>query len=324
MRGRLGSQLLQYLALILLTLALNFFLPRAMPGNPLSRLAGEDVALMSPEARQELLVRHGLDRPLVVQFGIFLRSLAQGDLGYSFQRNASVASIIAERLPWTLLLTTTALTLQTLLGVMLGGWAAWRRGGSADYGTMATVMLCRSMPSFWIAMILLAVFGAELRWFPMFGAFKPWLVAGDSFAAVIDVLRHMVLPVTSMVVLGTAETFMTMRYSMLDVLGEDYVRTARAKGLREAIVLYKHAGRNALLPVATVFMLSLGFAVGGATVIETVFAYPGMGRLMYEAVLGRDYPLLQGTFLVITLAVIAANIVADLLYPLLDPRVKLT
>ncbi len=324
MRGRIGSQLVQYLALIFLTIALNFFLPRAMPGSPLARLAGEDIAMMSPEMRQEIMVRHGLDRPVYVQFGLYLRQLARGDLGHSFQRSAPVASIIAERLPWTLLLTTTALALQTALGVALGGWAAWRRGGSADYGTMALVMLCRSMPSFWIAMILLAVFGAGLGWFPMFGAFKPWLVGGDTLAAIVDVLRHMVLPVTSMVVLGTAETFMTMRYSMLDVLGEDYVRTARAKGLREAVVLYKHAGRNALLPVATVFMLSLGFAVSGATVIETVFAYPGMGRLMYEAVLGRDYPLLQGCFLVITLAVIAANIFADLLYPLVDPRVRLT
>lgn len=322
MRGRrIGSQLLQYLVLIFLTVALNFFLPRAMPGSPLLRLVGED---MPPEMQQAILVRYGLDRPLTVQFGIFLGQLVRGDLGYSFQRGAPVASIIAERLPWTLLLTTTALALQTLLGVALGGWAAWRRGSSADYGTMALVMLCRSMPSFWIAMILLAIFGAGLGWFPMFGAFKPWLVSGDSLAAVVDVLRHMVLPVTSLIMLGTAETFMTMRYSMLNVLGEDYVRTARAKGLREAVVLYKHAGRNALLPVATVFMLSLGFAVSGATVIETVFAYPGMGRLIYEAALGRDYPLLQGCFLVITLAVIAANIVSDLLYPLVDPRVRFT
>ena len=321
MRTGLGTQMVQYGVLILLAVALNFFLPRAMPGSPLAYLAGEDVGMLSPEQRQEVLSRHGLDLPVGRQFLLFLSNLARGDFGHSYQRGRPVSDIIAERLPWTLLLTTSALLIQTALGVYLGARAAWSRGKPLDFSLMSAFMLFRSMPSFWVAMILVAVFGASLGWFPMYGAFKPW--AGHTgWAQVVDVLRHLVLPVTSLVLLGAAETFMTMRYAMLGVLGEDYINVARAKGLDEATVLYRHAGRNALLPVATVFMLSLGFGVSGATVIETVFAYPGLGRLMYEAVLSRDYPLLQASFLVITLAVIVANLLADLLYALLDPRVR--
>ena len=321
MKAGLGRQAGQYALLLLFTLLLNFFLPRAMPGSPLAYLAGEDVGLLTPEERREILSHHGLDQTLWRQFGLFVGNLSRGDLGHSYHRGRPVAEIIAERLPWTLLLATSALLLQTVLGVILGARAAWSRGKRLDVWLMSTFMLFRSMPSFWIAMILLAVFGAQLGWFPMFGAFRPW--AGHTGMAHIgDILRHLFLPVTSLVLLGAAETFMTMRYAMLSVLGENYITVARAKGLSEGTVLYRHAGRNALLPVATVFMLSLGFGISGATIIETVFAYPGLGRLMYEAVLSRDYPLLQASFLIITVAVIIANLLADLLYAVLDPRVR--
>ncbi len=323
MRGRLGTRAVQYGVLIFLTVALNFFLPRAMPGSPLAYLAGEDVGLMSAEVRREVLARHALDLPLGTQFARYLGNLVRGDLGHSYQRGRPVAEIIAERLPWTLLLTATSLVLSTLIGVALGAWAAWRRGQSSDLSLLLVVMFFRSMPSFWIAVILVAVFAVGLGWFPIYGAYTPWLVA-TGWERVLNVLRHLALPVLSLTLIGSAETFLVMRYAMLDVLGEDYIATARAKGLSERVVLYKHALRNALLPVATVFMLNLGFTVSGATVIETVFAYPGLGRLMYEAVLSRDYPLLQASFLVVTLAVVLANLLADLLYPLLDPRVRLS
>ncbi len=321
MKSSVESRALQYGVLVLLVLSLNFFLPRAMPGSPLSYLAGEDVGMLSVEARQEIMSRYGLDRSLIRQFFLFLGNTLKGDLGHSYQRGRPVAEIIRERLPWTILLTSSALIIQTALGVTLGARAAWSRGEPLDFSLMSGFMLFRSMPSFWVAMTLVAIFGSGLGWFPLFGAYKPW--AGLSgWAHVVDVIRHLVLPVTSLVLLGAAETFMTMRYSMLGVLGEDYITVARAKGITESSLLYRHAGRNALLPVATVFMLSLGFAVSGATVIETIFAYPGLGRLMFEAVLSRDYPLLQASFMVITVAVIAANIMADALYVFLDPRVR--
>ncbi len=322
MRSGWGRQVGQYVLLLVFTLLINFALPRAMPGSPLAYLAGEDVGLLTPEQRTEILSRHGLHEPLWKQFALFVHNLTRGDLGHSYRQGRPVAEIIAERLPWTLLLATTALIIQTMLGVWLGARAAWSRGTRLDVWLMSTFMLFRSMPSFWIAMILLAVFGAQLGWFPMFGAFRPW--AGHTGPAhILDILRHLFLPALSLILLGAAETFMTMRYAMLSVLGENYITVARAKGLAERDVLYRHAGRNALLPVATVFMLSLGFSVSGATVIETVFAYPGLGRLMYEAVLSRDYPVLQASFLTITLAVIVANLLADTLYAFLDPRVRI-
>lgn len=311
----------QYIVVLFVTVALNFALPRLMPGTPLMYLAGEDVGLLPPEARAEILARHGLDQPLWVQFGRYLGQLARGDLGYSYQQRRPITRIVAERLPWTILLTGLSLALSTIIGVVFGTLSAWRRGHRTDVRTLATFIFLDSMPAFWLGMILVAVFAARLRWFPVFGAVTPNAdLAG--MALLVDVLRHLALPLATLTLVTISGVFLTMRYSMLEVLGEQYITVARAKGLPETQVIYRHALRNALLPVITVFMLSLGFLVSGATVVETVFAWPGIGRLMYEAVLRRDYPVMQATFLMITLSVIVANLVADLLYPLADPRVR--
>lgn len=311
----------QYGLVLLLTIAINFALPRLMPGTPLMYLAGEDVGLLPPEVKQEILARHGLDQPLWRQFLIYLGQLARGDLGYSYQQNRPIAQIIGERLPWTLLLTGLSLVLSTVAGIAAGTLAAWRRGHRVDLTTLVLFIFLDSMPAFWVGMILVAVFAARLRWFPVFGAVTA--NAGyEGWAAVVDVLRHLVLPVATLTLVTISGIFLVMRYSMLEVLGEPYVAVARAKGLPEVRVVFRHALRNALLPVITVFMLNLGFLVSGATVIETVFAWPGLGRLMYEAVLQRDYPVLQATFLMVTVSVIAANLLADALYPLVDPRVR--
>lgn len=310
----------QYLAVLLLALSLNFFLPRWMPGSPLLYLAGEDVASLSPAELQELMARHGLDRPLLEQFWHYLLQLAQGDLGYSYRQQRPVGELIRERLPWTLLLAGTGLVLSTLVGVVLGAAAAWRRGRGSDVGALLFVIFLDSLPSFWVGMMLVAIFAATLKWFPVYGAVTPWQTL-TGWAKVKDIAWHLVLPLTTLVIVSVPGTYMVMRSSLLTVLGEDYILMARAKGLRESAVLFRHALRNALLPVATVFILNMGYVVGGATVIETVFSYPGIGRLIYEAVLARDYPVMQAGFLVITVCVLAANLVADLLYPLLDPRV---
>jgi peptide/nickel transport system permease protein len=311
----------QYLLVLALTVTLNFVLPRMMPGSPMVFLAGEDVGFLEPQQRAQLYALYGLDQPQWRQFLTYLGNLAQGELGYSFQRGRPIAAMIGERLPYTLLLVGLALVLATLLGAAFGALAAWRRGGPFDLGTLAVAMLFESVPSFWLGMILIAVFAVGLGWFPIFGA----VTAGTALSGwplVVDRLRHLALPLVTLTLVTTPGTYLIMRYSMLTILGEQYIATARAKGVAERVVLRRHAVRNALLPVATVFMLNLGFVASGATVTETVFSYPGIGRLLYEAVLNRDYPVLQGTFFIITISVIAANILADLVYPLIDPRVR--
>lgn len=310
----------QYGMVLLLTLLLNFSLPRLMPGNPLQFLAGEDVNHLSPVEKQALLAKHGLDKPIPLQFLAYLKQVARGDFGHSYQLNRPVRDVLNERLPWTLLLTGTALLLSTIIGVLLGAMAAWRRGERSDLATLITFIFLESLPSFWVGMMLVAIFAAGVGWFPVFGAYSSIKgYTGLRFA--LDVAYHLTLPLITLVIVGVSGHFMIMRYSMLSVLGEDYILMAKAKGLKDRVILYHHALRNALLPVATVFILNLGFIVGGATVVETVFSVPGLGRLMYEAVLGRDYPMMQGAFLVVTVSVVGMNLVADMIYPLLDPRV---
>jgi len=311
----------QYLLVLALTITLNFALPRMMPGNPMVFLAGEDVGFLEPEQRAQLYALYDLDQPQWKQFLTYIGNLARGDLGYSFQRGRPIAHMIGERLPWTLLLVGASLVFATLLGAALGAVAAWRRGTPLDLSTLGVAMLFESMPSFWLGMIFIAVFAAGLGWFPIFGA----STAGASLAGwplLVDRARHLVLPLATLTLITIPGTFLVMRYSMLSVLGEQYIATARAKGVAEHLVLRRHAVRNALLPVATVAMLNLGFVASGATVIETVFSYPGLGRLLYEGVLNRDYPVLHGAFLIVTVSVIAANILADLIYPFIDPRVR--
>jgi peptide/nickel transport system permease protein len=315
------SRVGQYVLVLLAALTLNFFLPRAMPGSPLPFLAGEEVGLLSPEQIDEVMARYGLNKSLWQQFLGYLGSVVVGDWGYSYQVGKPVIETILERLPWTLLLVGTSLLVASVFGIVVGAVASWRRGSSLDTGSLVGAIVVDSLPTFWLGMLLIAIFAVELRWFPVYGAVTPW-GPKSGWPYLWDIARHLVLPATTLTFATLSGTFLVMRYAMLDVLGQDYIRTARAKGIRERRVLLKHAARNALLPVSTVIFLNLGLLVGGATVIETVFSYPGIGTLLYQAVLSRDYPVLQGAFLILTVSVIAANILADAVYPLLDPRVR--
>ena len=315
------SKIGQYLIVLWVAVTLNFALPRLMPGNPLALLAGEEVGMLTASQRTQLMANVGLDQPLPTQYVRYLQNLVRGDLGYSFQKNKPITTILADRLPWTLLLTMTSLLISTLIGVTLGATAAWQRGGRGDVGLLGFFVFLESLPSFWVGMLLVAVFAVQFPIFPTFGAMTPWS-SFQGWELAEDIVRHLVLPLTTLTIVNVSGTFIVSRYSMLAVLGEDYIMVARSKGLRERLILFRHALRNALLPIATVFTLNLAFAFGGATVVETVFSYPGVGRLVYEAVLNRDYPVLQAAFLMITIMVVIANILADAVYPFLDPRVR--
>lgn len=319
-RKRGGRKLIQYLVLLFLIVLFNFLLPRLMPGNPLVYLAGEDVGLMSPAERDALLKVYRLDRPLPVQFVYYLKDLVTLNWGISYARKQPIVQIIFAAAPWTILLALSNLVLASLLGAFLGIAAALKRKSSLDINLLLGISLISSAPSFWIGMILISVFSVKLGIFPIYGAYSLWLnYSGLKWIA--DILKHLFLPLTTLVILSFSGFFLTMRYSLLEVLGEDFVLFARARGLPDKIIKYRYIVRNALLPFFTVFMLDLGYIFSGATVVETVFSYPGLGRTMYEAVLARDYPLLQFSFLLISSMVILCNYLADFFYPFLDPRV---
>lgn len=319
--NRKGNRVLQYVLVLFIAITLNFLLPRMMPGNPLALLAGADVGLMTPEQRAEVVERAGLDQPLLTQYVGYWEDLATGDLGYSFRQNRPIVDMIAERLPWTLLLAGASLVLSAIMGIALGAFSAWRRGRPSDVSLLGLMIALDSLPSFWLGMLFVSLFAVQLGVLPSSGA----ITAASSLEGIdllIDIAEHAILPVVTLSLLSVPGVYLTMRYSMLSVLGEDFIRTARSKGVSESGVLFRHVVRNALAPVVTVLALRLGFAFGGTVVIETVFSYPGLGRLIFEAVSGRDYPVMQATFLVFTASVLISNVLADFLYPLLDPRAR--
>lgn len=318
---RLASRVGQYALVLWAALTLNFLLPRVAPGSPIQYLTGNEFNTLTPEQRAQVLSQYGLDRPVLEQYGQYWLDLASFQLGTSVRFGLPVAEVLLDRLPWTLLLVGCATVLSALIGITAGTVAAWKRGSARDTGLMVSILSLEAMPGFWIGMILISIFSVSLGWFPSFGALSLGSFGGGP-AYVLDVVRHLVLPVIAITLATTGSVFLLTRASMLTTLGEDYTTMAEAKGASERGVVFRHALRNALLPVYTNFTLSLGTLISGAVVIETVFAYPGLGRLIYEGVLARDYPLLQGAFLLVTVGVVSANLLADLTYPLLDPRVR--
>lgn len=318
----MAYRILQYLLILFIAISLNFLLPRVMPGDPISLIAGGAVQQMGAEKIAELQAAYGLDQPLGVQYLQYLGNLLRGDLGQSYRYSGgrSVGEVLVDRLGWTLLLVGTSLTLATIVGSALGAWAAWRHGKAEDIGLLTGLFTLRSVPAFWLAMILIPIFSIQLKWFPSGDSYS--FPRQEGWANVKDIFLHAVMPVTVLALAYLPTAFTVMRFSLLGVLGTDYIRTARAKGVRERGVLYKHALRNALLPVVTAFALDFGQLLGGVVLIETVFNYQGIGVMMFEAVKSRDYPLLQGGFLVFTLGVIGINLIVELLYPRLDPRVR--
>jgi peptide/nickel transport system permease protein len=316
--SKLGGALLS----LALLAVLGFFLFRVLPGDPARTMMRS--AATSPEQLARLRARLGLDQPLWKQFVDFLAGLAHGDLGVSYTYGRPVSSLILERLGPTVLLVGTATVLAAMLGVALGTRAAWAPGGRFDRISASIALAAWSMPTFWLGLIMLLALGVGIGpvpgMFPVGGMSSPDTPPGW-IPFVLDVAHHLVLPVATLVVVLYAQYLMVMRSSLLAEMGEDYLVTARAKGLREALVRRRHAVPNALLPTVTLVFLQLGMVVSGAITVETVFSWPGLGLLTFEALRVPDLPLLQGTFLVLAGSVIAMNVVADVLCLLLDPRV---
>ncbi len=316
------------LALYLLTLwgmlTLNFLLPRAMPGDPLLALMDpeSDAYLADPGIRERILQYYGLDRPLWEQYLAYLGRLARGELGWSIALNSPVAELLAEHIPWTLLLMVPSIVLATLISVWAGAHAGWRRDTRVDRALLVVFLLLDTVPIFLLGILLLMVFGVYLGRFPLSGGQTPFASYASAWAQLVDILRHLVLPMATLTLGLAGRNFLLARNSMVTVLGAEFMLVARGKGLPEPALKYRHGLRNAVLPLVTRFAMQMGAALTGMILIETLFAYPGMGRLMFAAVAARDYPVLEGGFLVAGVAVILANVLADLSYAWLDPRTR--
>ena len=319
---RILGRIAQYALVVLIALSLNFAIPRLAPGSPIDYLVpSEQVTTVTPEQRERILAQFGLERPLAEQYWSYLSGIVQGDLGLSTQQGRPVVDMLLERLPWTLVLVGGAITLSVIVGAGAGFLAAARRGGRMEVGGLAFFMFLDSMPPFWIGMLLLVLFSGYLKLLPVFGAL-PLTNATGGFGFTLEVAERLVLPLLTLTLVRAGWLFLVARSSLAGELSEDYILMAEAKGLSRRKVVLGHGVRNALLPLVTAVAVEAGTVVGGATVVETVFSYPGLGRLIYESVLSRDYPVLQGAFLLLALGVIAANLLADLLYPIIDPRTR--
>lgn len=294
----------------------TFLLLRLLPGDPALAVASPN---MTPSARAILLQQYGLDQPLLVQYGKYLWELLHGNLGISFTQQVPVTTVLMQRLPWTLLLAGSSLVITVAVGIPLGVLAATHPRGWLDRLVQVSGVVGQSLfiPS--VGIFLLFVLGLQLQWFPIGGAYTPGTYGMAWYG---DVLSHLVLPCLSLVMVQLGSYVLTLRSTLIESLGEDYCALATAKGLPNRTVVWKHALRNALLPTTTLIGLQLGFVVGGAVLTETVFAYPGIGRGIYEAVTQLDFPVLQGAFVLLAATVVLANIVTDLVYGLLDPRVR--
>ena len=317
--GRVFSRLLRSVAIVLTIAAFNFAIVHLAPGDVVDVLAGESGAA-SPEFVADLRARFGLDQPLWTQFLVYMERIAHFDLGYSFRFGRPVAGLVLERLPATLALMLPALVLSLLIGVVLGVAAARKFGTWRDAAITSAALVFYAMPVFWIGIMMIVLFSVKLGWLPT-GGMATIGAEMSGLDRAMDVGRHMILPVTTLSLFHAAFYARLTRASMLEVLGQDFITTARAKGLPEMQVVYRHALRNALLPVATILGLQVANLLGGAVLVETVFSWPGIGRLAFDSVLSRDLNLLLGILLLSSIVVVVVNLAVDAAYRLLDPRI---
>jgi peptide/nickel transport system permease protein len=332
-----GNYIVRKIGFALVTLVaisvFNFLLFRILPGDPVKLIIHSP--RMTREAQERIRVSFGLDKPVWLdverleagdirgafdtQFTAYFRNLLRGDLGISFASRRDVSELLRERVWRTVVLVLGGDLIAIVIGMATGLLAAWRRGSRLDTSILLGALFSWALPTFFLGIILLMLARGRL---PIAGMAEPGLKPADGLTYWLDVGKHLILPTLTMAIVYTSEYILIMRSSVMEVLSEDFVLTAKAKGLPTPRILRDHALKNAMLPMVTMIALTLGYTVGGAIQVETVFSWPGLGRLMYEAVQKRDYPVLQGAFLLLAVSVIIANLLADVLYSILDPRVK--
>lgn len=314
----------QALVTFLIATSLTFFLMRLTPGDPLSRLS--DDRPLPPEAIADLRARYGLDQPLLTQFSTFVTGVFRGQLGASIEHNGQpVTRLIAQRFPLTLLLGTVVLVINFTIGILLGVWQAQRRGSSADEWTSRLTLAAYAVPVFWLGVVLQWWVGVEMRWLPTGGPSDPLLsFNAGTLTRFLDRMRHLILPALTLSLVTFAATARYQRAAMIEALGLDCIRTAQMKGLPERTVVWRHAWRNALGPVITLLGLWLPLLVAGTVFVESIFSWPGMGSLAWEAIGSRDYPVIMGTTILVSALVIGGNLIADVLHRLADPRLRVT
>ncbi|PIE77065.1 MAG: peptide ABC transporter permease [Clostridiales bacterium] len=316
----LSKKLFHSFITLFIVVTINFFLFRIMPGDPFAMIA--KAANLSTEYKEQLSALYGYNEPFPIQYVKYLKQLANLDFGLSFKYRKPVMDIIGSRLMATLTLAFIAQLLAIVLGMFFGTISAAFRGKKIDVLALGFALFIYSIPAFWLGIVLVSFFSVKMGWLPLNGMVVAGAVHTTTGAYIADVAKHLVLPVITLGLAITGGYTMIMRGSLLDVLTEDYITTARAKGFTRRKIVIKHALPNAMLPMVTVIAINFGFMIGGAIQTETVYSWPGIGRLIYEALMARDYPILQGAFLIISITVIVANFIADILYGYLDPRIK--
>lgn len=315
------AKLIEVALIFFVILTVLFFLFRLSPGDPVSKVVDP---MLTPEDMAHLIQQMGLDKPLWEQYLIYVKNFFVGNFGVSFHYGEPVSHIILDKLKWTVFLFTTSTVLAALAGVFLGKIAAWNKGKRIDNIMSISALVCYTLFIPWFALLLLWVLGFKLGMFPLGGVLSPELWVGNAswFYKALDLFHHLLLPLLTLFIINLGSYLLLMRSSMLSVLREDYIITARAKGLSEKVIRDKHAAKNAALPVITSVGLSLAFSINGGALTEQIFTWPGIGRELIFAVSNNDYPLAQACFLLIALVVLVANLVVDLLYAWLDPRIS--
>ncbi len=319
MRRYIGRRLLTGLLVVAIVLILNFLLINIAPGDPIRMLAGKDNP--SPQMIAALQEKYGLDKPLYIQLITYIKTLLKGDLGYSILSNSPVSKMISERLGATALLTLTSIIIAVILGTLLGLYAARYRDSKMDKFLSYVTYTFYSMPSFWLALMGILVFSSWLKILPTSGMYD-LRAPLSGIGRTLDLLKHMVLPVGTLTIVEIPIYFMIFRTSMTQIMSEDFITTFRATGMSEKKIFNKYIFKNAILPTITVLGINLAYIITGAALIETVFSWPGTGRLMLEAIMRRDYPLLMGIYLILSISIALIMVVVDIIYAYIDPRIR--
>lgn len=319
---QIAARIAQSIGLVLAVIILNFLLIQIAPGDAATAIAGEQSA-SDPEVIDKIREQYGLDRPIPVQLAVYIGNVARGDLGDSIWFNEPVTSLLASRILPTLLLSAAALSFAVVIGVAVGTVAARKPDSWVSHAVTVLALVGFAMPAFWTGLLLLILVGVRFDFFPVSGI-QDNDFDGNWFEAVLDIGQHLILPALTLGIIYLAQYSRLSRASMLEVLESDYVRTARAKGLSERSVVFKHGLRNGIIPVVTILGLQFGAVLSGAILVESVFSWPGLGRLAFEAVTRRDTPVLLGVLLLVSVSVIVANLLTDLVYRVIDPRIRVS